>query len=120
MPYYHDERHGKQAQGCAENDAAAGLWRPAVVSIILARRLPGIRSPDGGVVVAAGQLVVAERVEHQAGESYGVAECLQYGDLGVPEEDGDDDEKNALEDAGEGHDETRGAANLPDVSVYRS
>lgn len=58
------------------------------------------------------ELVPAERVVEQAGEGDGVAKDLERGDGGAPDQDGDDDEEDVLEDAGQGHDEAGGFADL--------
>lgn len=63
-------------------------------------------------MVALQELLLAERVVHEACECDAVAKELERADLRVPDEDGHDDEKDVLENAGEGHDEARGLADL--------
>lgn len=50
------------------------------------------------------QLFVSEGVVRQAGEGNGVANGLHEADLGVPDDNGHEDEEDVFEDAGEGHD----------------
>lgn len=56
--------------------------------------------------------VVAKGVVDEADEGGGVADDLDGGDVGAPEEDGADDEEDVFEDAGEGCDEAGGFADL--------
>lgn len=72
----------------------------------------GAGGPGQGDGAGAGELVVADGVVGEAGEGDGVAEALEEGDLGAPDDDGDDDEEDVLENAGEGHDEAGRLADL--------
>lgn len=64
--------------------------------------------------VALSELFVAEGVVDQATKCQAIAEELEGGDLGVPDDDGSNDKQNVLEDAGEGHYETGSLTDLQD------
>ena len=57
-------------------------------------------------------LLPADRVVHQTDQGDGVAKKLQEGDGGVPDEHGDGDEEDVLQDPCKRHDQARGLANL--------
>lgn len=110
MPDPNDGDETDEAQEASDENAPPPLGGPRVLGH--AGRLPGLRGPPGGKDVAVVELLVADGVVNEAAEGHGVAEGLEGGDLGLPDDDGDDDEEDGFQDAGEGHDETRSLANL--------
>lgn len=63
-------------------------------------------------LVERDDLVLSERVVRKAEDGNGVAKGLETRNRRLPDNDGDDDEQDRLEDAGERQDESRSLANL--------
>jgi hypothetical protein len=57
-------------------------------------------------------LLFAKLEPEHTEEGDGVAEHLEVGDHGTPDEDGGNDQEDILQDTAEGQDETRGLSNL--------
>ena len=108
MPDAHHDAEADKGQDARDEDAAAALRCP----LALATGFPCVSCPRRGHVVALGEGLVAEGVVDQAAEGDGVTEELEGRDGGLPDDDGNNDEENRLENASEGHDETRRLANL--------
>lgn len=70
------------------------------------------RRPGAGGRREGHELVAAEGVVDQPAEGDGVAGELERGDLLGAEDDGEGNEEDGLEDAGEGEDQARGLADL--------
>lgn len=118
MPEADDDKNADQAEDAGGGNGAPSLGGPGAVAEHAAlgsrtvRDSQGFRDPCQGGVEELGELVIVEGVAGQSGESGGVAEALKWRDGGTPDEDRGDDEEDALEDAGKGHDETRRPADL--------
>ncbi|MBE3046038.1 hypothetical protein IMZ48_26560 [Candidatus Bathyarchaeota archaeon] len=93
------DHHRREARGAAHQGADAPLVEAA-------------GDPGGGGGRDGGQLLAAEGVVDEAEEGDGVAAELERRHLLRAEEDGEGDEEDCLEDAGQGEDQARGLADL--------
>lgn len=104
-----DDEESAQAKGDDEEQPAG---RNAGGRAWIRGRGDGGGGPSDDCGAASGDLVVADRVVRQTAKGDCVAKGLEEGDFGVPDDDGNNDEEDILEDAGEGHDEAGSLANL--------